>query len=184
MTSYFDDDVIKNRHFSNDDNFVSVLRMKTVDPLFERYQMELYEYNSQKVVWSFHFCWRQHIFDVKMKNDVTWRHVVGFSQNFVRLFLFIISYFCPSLKWIWCSKQKLLEIKNPAYQWVCVVQHFQTALKGSISIKYYDFFLLNIRRKDKTAHFQKIFPKNIQNRPKFNFSKLCGTTPPHWYANH
>ena len=50
MASYFDDDVIKIRHFSNDDNFVSVLRMKTVDPLFERYQMELYEYNSQKVV--------------------------------------------------------------------------------------------------------------------------------------
>ena len=48
MTSYFDDDVIKNRLFSNDDNFVSVLRMKTVDLLFERYQMELYEYDCQK----------------------------------------------------------------------------------------------------------------------------------------
>ena len=103
-------------------------------------------------------------FDVRIKNDVTWRHVVEFSQNFVRLFLFIISYFCPSLKWIWCSKQKLLEIKNPAYQGGGCCTDFR--------IKYYDFFCSTFEEMTKLHTSKRFFLKNIQNRPKFNRSKI------------
>ena len=83
--------------------------------------MELYEYYKEKVFWIIHFCWRQHIFDVKIKNEVTCymsrvarRRIVLKLSQIVSL---TTSYFFPSLNLIRCSKQKLLQLKNPEYQW-------------------------------------------------------------------
>ena len=71
--------------------------MKTVDPCSKDIRWNLqYHYMIvllvlKRLMTSAQF-WRQN------QNYVTWRHVVRFPQIFVRLFLVIISYFCPKFE--------------------------------------------------------------------------------------
>ena len=56
------------------------------------------------------FCWYQHFFKENIKNDVMWCHTVGFSSNFLKMFLLSRWYICPKMKSIASSKPKLWAI--------------------------------------------------------------------------
>ena len=57
------------------------------------------------------FFWRQQVFDGKFQNDVTWRYDVGSFPNFAKMFLFTISYICPSFTSIQCTKVMAIGLK-------------------------------------------------------------------------
>ena len=114
-------------------------------------------------------------FDVRTKNDVTWRHAVGFSQNFVRLFLFIISYFCPSLKWIWCSKQKLLAFVSMGG---VLYRTFKPPVRAVFQLNIMIFFAQHSKKRQNCT-LPKDFSKKHSKSAKIQFFQtLRYNTPP------
>ena len=90
----------------NSYNFWTMYHGEVVNPLFCCYEIVLYNKIISYVpictnfadvsTFSAHF--EQKI--EKTSHDVTWRHVTQCWQNFGKMFLFIVSYFCKKLKLI------------------------------------------------------------------------------------